>query len=182
MEMQVEDLNGGVAMVTLRGRLDMTGAGLIDLKFSIVAGSKRSIVVDMSAVEFLASLGIRVLVMGAKAVKNKGGRLVLLSPQDNVKLVLTTAGIDEIIPIMFDRADAIAEEDGVQEHADRGEEEQPEDIAQRDDVTERLVTIIRFAQHHARHEGAECKGKADPVRQVADAQPDGGNCQQEKLS
>jgi anti-anti-sigma regulatory factor len=46
--------------------------------------------------------------MGAKAVKNKGGRLVLLSPQDNVKLVLTTAGIDEIIPIMFDRAGAIA--------------------------------------------------------------------------
>jgi anti-sigma B factor antagonist len=108
MEMQVEDLKDGVAMVTLRGRLDVTGAGLIDLKFSTVAGSKRSIVVDMSAVDFLASLGIRVLVMGAKAVKNKGGRLVLLSPQDNVKLVLTTAGIDEIIPIMFDRAGAIA--------------------------------------------------------------------------
>jgi len=108
MDMQVEDFNGGVAIITLRGRLDMTGAGLIDLKFSAVAGSKRSIVVDMSAVDFLASLGIRVLVMGARAVKNKGGRLVLLSPQDNVKLVLTTAGIDDVIPIMFDRADAIA--------------------------------------------------------------------------
>jgi anti-sigma B factor antagonist len=108
MEMQVEDLKDGVTIVTLCGRFDMTGAGLIDLKFSTVAGSKHSIVVDMSAVDFLASLGIRVLVMGAKAVKNKGGRLVLLSPQDNVKLVLTTAGIDEIIPIMFDRAGAIA--------------------------------------------------------------------------
>jgi anti-sigma B factor antagonist len=108
MEMEVEDLIDGVTMVTLCGRLDMTGAGVIDLKFSAVAGSKRSIVVDMSAVEFLASLGIRVLVMGAKAVRNKGGRLVLLSPQDDVKLVLTTAGIDEIIPIMSDRADAIA--------------------------------------------------------------------------
>jgi anti-sigma B factor antagonist len=108
MEIQIEDLNDGVAMVTLRGRLDMTGAGLIDLKFSTIAGSRRSIVVDMSAVDFLASLGIRVLVMGAKAVRNKGGRLVLLSPQEDVKSVLTTAGIDEIIPIVSDRADAIA--------------------------------------------------------------------------
>jgi anti-sigma B factor antagonist len=108
MEMQVEDLTNGVTMVALRGRLDMVGAGVIDLKFSAVAGSKRSIVVDLSAVEFLASLGIRVLVMGAKSVRNKGGRLVLLSPQDDVNAVLTTAGIDEIIPIVFDRADAIA--------------------------------------------------------------------------
>jgi len=88
--------------------LDIVGAGAIDLKFSTVAGSKRSIVVDLSALEFLASLGIRVLVMGAKSVRNKGGKLVLLSPQGDVNAVLTTAGIDEIIPIVFDRADAIA--------------------------------------------------------------------------
>ena len=108
MEMHVEDLKNGVIVVTLRGRLDITGASAIDLKFNAAAGSTRSIVVDMSAVDFLASLGIRVLVMGAKSVKNKGGKLVLLSPQDDVKLVLTSAGIDDIIPIMSDRADAIA--------------------------------------------------------------------------
>jgi anti-anti-sigma factor len=108
MEMQVEDLDDGVTMVALRGRLDMVGAGEIDLKFSAVAGSKRCIVVDMSAVEFLASLGIRVLVMGAKAVRNKGGKLVLLSPQDSVNMVLVSAGIDEIIPVLFDQAAAVA--------------------------------------------------------------------------
>lgn len=107
MEMQVEELNG-VTMVALRGRLDMVGAGAIDLKFSAVAGSKRYIVVDMSAVEFLASLGIRVLVMGAKAVRNKGGKLVLLAPQENVNTVLTSAGIDDIIPVLFDQAAALA--------------------------------------------------------------------------
>ena len=77
-------------------------------KFNAVAGSKRAIVVDLSAVDFLASLGIRVLVIGAKTVKNKGGKLVLLSPDENVHSVLKTAGIEQLIPVMFDRSAAIA--------------------------------------------------------------------------
>jgi anti-sigma B factor antagonist len=108
MDMQVEELDGGVTNVMLRGRLDTVGAGAIDLKFSAVAGSKRAIVVDLSGIDFLASLGIRVLVMGAKAVRNKGGKLVLLSPDENVHSVLTTAGIEQLIPILFDRPAAIA--------------------------------------------------------------------------
>jgi anti-sigma B factor antagonist len=108
MDMQVEELDGGVTNVVLRGRLDTVGAGVIDLKFNAVAGSKRAIVVDLSAVDFLASLGIRVLIIGAKAVKNKGGKLVLLSPDENVHSVLKTAGIEQLIPVMFDRSAAIA--------------------------------------------------------------------------
>ncbi len=106
--MLVEEWDGGVTSVVLRGRLDTIGAGKIDLKFSAVAGAKRAIVVDLSSVDFLASLGIRVLVLGAKAVRNKGGKVVLLSPDENVHSVLKTAGIQEIIPIVFDRSAAIA--------------------------------------------------------------------------
>jgi len=108
MDMQVEDLDGGVTNVVLRGRLDMVGAGAIDLKFNAVAGSKRAIIVDMSAVDFLASLGIRVLVIGAKAVRSKGGKLVIFSPGENVHSILKTAGIEDLIPVMFDRSAAIA--------------------------------------------------------------------------
>jgi anti-sigma B factor antagonist len=108
MEMQVEELDNGVTNVVLRGRLDTVGAGVIDLKFNVIAGSKRAIVVDLSEVDFLASLGIRVLVIGAKAVKNKGGKIVLLSPDENVHSVLKTAGIEQLIPVLFDRDAAIA--------------------------------------------------------------------------
>ena len=108
MDMQIEELDGGVTNVVLRGRLDTVGAGVIDLKFNAVAGSKRAIIVDMSGVDFLASLGIRVLVIGAKAVRNKGGKLVILSPDENVHSVLKTAGIELLIPVLFDRAAAIA--------------------------------------------------------------------------
>jgi anti-sigma B factor antagonist len=108
MEMDVEEANGGVAFVILRGRLDTAGADAIDLKFSAIAGACRTVIVDLSQVDFLASLGIRVLVLGARAVKNKGGKLVILSPNDGITSVLSAARTDTLIPIFPDRAAAVA--------------------------------------------------------------------------
>jgi anti-sigma B factor antagonist len=106
MEMLIEELEGGVTNVVLRGRLDIAGANTIDLGFSAVSGSRRAIVVDLSEVSFLASLGIRVLVMGAKTVASKGGKIALLSPIKDVETVLTTMRIDSLIPIYHDPATA----------------------------------------------------------------------------
>jgi len=108
MEMHVEDTDRGVTNVILRGRLDTAGADSIDLKFNAVAGAKRAVVVDLSNVNLLTSLGIRVLLLGARAIKSKGGRLVLLSPDANVRAVLETARTDTVIPIFDDRNAAIA--------------------------------------------------------------------------
>ena len=108
MEMNVEETGSGVAFVILRGRLDTVGADAIDLKFNAIAGTRRAIVVDLSQVDFLASLGIRVLVLGARAVKNKGGKLVIWSPNEGVRSVLSAARTDTLIPIFPDRAAAVA--------------------------------------------------------------------------
>ena len=48
---------------------------------------------------FLSSYGIRVLLVGAKIVNGKGGKLVILCPDNNVAKVLKTAGTDTLIPI-----------------------------------------------------------------------------------
>jgi anti-sigma B factor antagonist len=107
MEMAVEDA-GGVTQVVLRGRLDTAGADSIDLKFNAIAGSKRNIVVDLSDVSLLTSLGIRVLLLGARAVKSKGGKLVILAPDANIRSVLQTAKTDSLVPVFDDRNAAIA--------------------------------------------------------------------------
>jgi anti-sigma B factor antagonist len=108
MEISTEELDGGVTSIVLAGRLDIAGAGAIDLKFSTLAGSRKAVVVDLTQVSFLASMGIRTLVSGAKAVRSHGGKMVLLSPEENVEKALKTAGIDALIPIHHDRATAIA--------------------------------------------------------------------------
>src|SRR5436305_1130268 len=60
--MEVEELSGGVTKVRLKGRLDIAGAAEIDLRFNALAGAQRAVIVDLSMVDFLASMGLRTLI------------------------------------------------------------------------------------------------------------------------
>ena len=102
MNLDVTELENGITKVTLSGRLDVQGALKIDSEFNSIVQDKKRVVVDLSDVEFLASLGIRTLVTGAKATANNGGKMVLLNPQSNVERVLRTSGVDTVIPILED--------------------------------------------------------------------------------
>jgi anti-sigma B factor antagonist len=108
MEMTFETIAEGVIKVNLVGRLDIQAAQQIDLQFSVVAGSQRKVIVDLERVPFLASMGIRTLLLGAKSVQRKGGRMVLLRPPPDVEKVLTTSAIDTLIPILHELDAAIA--------------------------------------------------------------------------
>ena len=99
MDMAVEEVAGGITKVVLRGRFDTTGAVMVELPFNKVATEKRAVIVDLSDVTFMSSYGIRVLLVGAKIVNSKGGKLVILCPDNNVAKVLKTAGMDALIPI-----------------------------------------------------------------------------------
>ena len=102
MNLEVADLGNGITKVTLSGRLDVEGALKIDDEFNAIAERKKKVLVDLSAVTFIASLGIRTLIMGAKATANNGGKMVLLDPQPNVEKVLRTSRVDTVIPITHD--------------------------------------------------------------------------------
>jgi anti-sigma B factor antagonist len=108
MPISVLDLDGNVTKVVLAGRLDIAGAREIEMPMAVVAGSRRAVVVDLSAVDFLASLGLRGIVVSARSIISKRGKIVLLMPQPQVEDVITTTGIDQLIPIYHDEADAIA--------------------------------------------------------------------------
>jgi len=108
MDMTITELNPSVTKIALQGRLDTTGTGEIDLKFSAATGARRAIIVDMAGVEIMTSLGVRMLLMGAKTVKNKGGKLVLLSPTPTIASVLSMAGTEQLIPVHHDLDSALA--------------------------------------------------------------------------
>jgi anti-sigma B factor antagonist len=108
MPIAIEDLAGNITKVVLSGRIDIAGASAIDMPMSIVGGTKRAVIVDLSGVEFMASLGLRSVVLSGKAVLSKGGKYVLLAPQPQVEEVITTSGVDELFTIFRDEASAIA--------------------------------------------------------------------------
>jgi len=105
MEMTTEELEKGVTKINLIGRLDVAAAGQIETRFSAVTGARRAVVVDLSQVTFLASMGMRMLLIAAKTIASKGGKMALLAPTAEVKTVLQTARIDALIPI-YDQRDA----------------------------------------------------------------------------
>jgi anti-sigma B factor antagonist len=98
MDLVVEEL-GEVTKIVLRGRFDTTGAITVELPFNAVATEKRAVVVDLTDVNFVSSYALRVLLVGAKIVERKGGKLAILCPENNIAKVLRTAGIDALIPV-----------------------------------------------------------------------------------
>ncbi|MFN3076632.1 MAG: STAS domain-containing protein [Alphaproteobacteria bacterium] len=108
MRLDVEEMEGGITRVILVGQLDMVGAGEIDHKFAAIAGKVTRMVVDLSQVSFIASIGIRTLVINAKAMKGRGYRMVLAEAQPCVARVLESAGVNQLIPMAPDLATAAA--------------------------------------------------------------------------
>ena len=68
----------------------------------------RSTVVDLSGVEFIGSLGLRMFITIARTLSRKHGRLILYAPQPFVAQVLETASLGDIIPVQPDAAAAVA--------------------------------------------------------------------------
>jgi anti-anti-sigma factor len=100
MELHYTELDNGIRQIKLIGRLDVIGTGEIETKFAgHCAGDGVRVVVDLSEVDFLASIGIRLLTLTAKSVASRGGRMVLLRPIPAVGHALELAGIPAIIPV-----------------------------------------------------------------------------------
>jgi anti-anti-sigma factor len=101
MDMNVEEIDG-VTRITLAGKLDVKGAEAIDLRFTAIAGVRPKVAVDLSAVDFMASMGIRMLVMAGKAAARRSNKLAVFGASEPVAKVITTSGLDQIVLMASD--------------------------------------------------------------------------------
>jgi anti-anti-sigma factor len=100
MELQYSVIEKDLRLIKLIGRLDIVGVAAIETEFSShCSGENPRVIVDLSGVDFLASIGIRLLTLNAKSVAGRGGRIVLLNPGSDIRDVLEITGISAIIPI-----------------------------------------------------------------------------------
>lgn len=109
MQLSYTEDADGIRRINLAGKLDDIGVREIDASFaSYCAGQHLRVVVDLSGVDFMASIGIRLLVLTSRAVADQGGRLVLLNPNPLVRNVFDLADIAALIPIYSDLESARA--------------------------------------------------------------------------
>ena len=103
MELEYSELENGIRLIKLTGKLDMDGTTTIEKQFAQhCAGENVFVLVDLSRVTYLSSIGIPLLVSNAKTVSSHSGRLAFLSPQPNVKSILDITGVSHVIRIYKD--------------------------------------------------------------------------------
>ena len=107
MELVVKTLGQGIKEIELAGRLDLEGSSAIYAQFTNhVAIEKAGVLVDMTHVDYIASIGMRLLISNAKALSKHGGKIVLFNHSPLVRGVLETSGLDQLIPIFDDHQSA----------------------------------------------------------------------------
>jgi anti-anti-sigma factor len=109
MELTYRELENQTRLLELAGKLDVVGVGQVETRFAgHCSGDNLRVLVDMSVVEFMASIGIRLLVLNAKSVANRGGKIALVVPPGRVRDTLELAALDAILPVYDDLDAALA--------------------------------------------------------------------------
>ena len=85
-------VDGDVNVVKLVGRLDVKAAREAESAFAEAATAARSVVLDMSELDYIASAGLRALKRLRADVVANGGTLVLRGVQDDVMEVFEMTG------------------------------------------------------------------------------------------
>lgn len=107
MEMNVTEGAEGVTTVQLDGRFDIVGAQQVDGPFTALADKTKLLIVDLSKVTFLASLGVRTLMLAAKTVNRRGDYIAVCGASEGVEKVLRSTGFDEIVGLYPDFTTAV---------------------------------------------------------------------------
>ncbi len=107
--MQIDRISLGDSLTKLKlaGKLDINGAAAAEIPIALAAKNSRSVIIDMSEVSYVASLGVRHLVMAAKTLGRGGGKLVLFAATEPVAEILTIMGITDLIPLAASEAAAL---------------------------------------------------------------------------
>lgn len=105
-----KDINAALRLVTVAERLDLQGTEKVEQSFlSLTRAGPQNIVVDISEVTFLSSVGIRMLIAGGKGLKATGGRMALVVGHNAAAIkTLKMTCVDAILPMFEQFAEAEA--------------------------------------------------------------------------
>ena len=91
---------GEITIITINGRLDADTAPVADKTIKkILEGNCLRMLFDFSALDYLGSGGLRVILGATKELRRKEGQVVLSSLSNFVKEIFLVSGLNSLIPI-----------------------------------------------------------------------------------
>ena len=90
---------GSALTLQLVGRLDIETAPLLDEEIAALPDSVTSLTVDMRDLEYVASSGLRVLLVATKVMRTRGGDCTMTNASELIMEVFEMTGLDEVFTI-----------------------------------------------------------------------------------
>ncbi len=104
---QVEQQDSKPTVVRAEGELDAFAAGDISAAF-LEAEAARTVVVDLSAVSFMDSTALGLIVRGVREIDERGGRARVVLPETTARRIFEITTLDRVLPVAQSHADAVA--------------------------------------------------------------------------
>jgi anti-sigma B factor antagonist len=87
--------------IELGGELDVSAAdGLLDRLYSELARGAAEVVMDLKALSFIDSTGLRTLLQARDLCERHGARLSIVEGRGHVARVFELTGLDSVLPVV----------------------------------------------------------------------------------
>lgn len=108
VNVKASELNADVRVVQLSGRLDMEAADADTPALrQALEQSPAGVIIDMEAVEFISSSGLRMLIAGYQSAQEAGKPMALVRAQPSVYKIFKVSALDAMFRFFDDEAEAI---------------------------------------------------------------------------
>lgn len=108
MELDVKNEEKGI-LVSVAGRMDAVSSPEFEKELArLIDEGNVNFVIDLAALDYISSSGLRSVLATAKKLKGRNGRILLASLQTVVKEVFEISGFSTIIPIYESVEEAMA--------------------------------------------------------------------------
>ena len=100
---------GNVQVVALQGQINSTNAASIEAEIlALITPEHKNLLLDFSALDYISSAGLRLVLVAAKRLKQEGGQLVLCGMQTHIREVFDISGFLAILNVTDTRSNALA--------------------------------------------------------------------------
>jgi len=104
----VDTLPEGAVIVSAEGELDAYAAPELTESFATVAEA-RQVVVDLSAVSFMDSTALGILVRTIREIGERGDSVRLVLPETSARRIFEITMLDQVLPLAATREDALVD-------------------------------------------------------------------------
>jgi anti-anti-sigma factor len=104
-----EETRGKVKVIGLRGRLDASSYPAVEKQLqSLMDRGEERLVLDLSELTYISSLGLRAFIVVAKNIQRVNGRLALAGLNDHIYEIFKIARFTSIFSILPSCEEAVA--------------------------------------------------------------------------